>query len=143
MNSTEGGSWARNLAEEELCEDPDIEFVVAFGSQVQGTATPESDIDIAVKFSDDLSASDRFRKRCFLAGELQDASLPQVDLVDVESLPIAVAHDVVGGEFLCGDQRRFERFRSTVEQQFESERDQLRQRQRETIARIAEEGLRG
>ncbi len=143
MNSTRDPSWIRDITDETLCEEPDIEFVVAFGSQIWGTATPESDIDIAVKFSDELSATDRFRKRCFLAGELQESSRPQVDLVDVESLPVEVAHDVVNGELICGDQHRFERFRSSVERQFESERDQLRQQQRETIDRIAEEGLRG
>lgn len=90
-----------------------------------------------------MSASERFRKRCFLQGELQEPERSHVDFVDIEALPNDVARDVVAGELLCGNRDRFERFRSRVEEQFENERDQLRQRQRETIDRIAEEGLRG
>lgn len=133
----------QDLFDHSLCEDADIEFAVAFGSRIRGTATPGSDLDIALKFSDELSASDRFRKRCFLTGDLQEATRPDVDLVDIESLPIEVAHDVVDGELICGDRTAFERFRSDIEEQFEAEREQLRQRRRETIDRIAEEGLRG
>jgi predicted nucleotidyltransferase len=143
MNSVGDHSEVRELFDPSLCDDPDIEFAVAFGSRIRGTATAESDLDIALKFSDQLSASERFRKRCFLQGELQEPARPHIDLVDIETLPNDVARDVVAGELLCGDRARFERFRSSVEEQFESEHDQLRQRQQETIDRIAEEGLRG
>jgi predicted nucleotidyltransferase len=143
MNSVGGHSGVREIFDGSLCEDPDIEFAVAFGSRITGTATAGSDLDVALKFSDELSASERFRKRCFLQGELQEPERPHVDLVDIETLPNDVARDVVTGKLLCGDRARFERFRSRVEEQFESEHDQLRQRQRETIDRIAKEGLRG
>lgn len=126
-----------------LCEVPDIEFAVAFGSRISGTPTAGSDLDIALKFSDELSTSERFRKRCFLQGELQEPARPHVDLVDIEALPSEVARDAVAGELLCGDRTVFERFRSSVEEQFERDRDRRRQRQQAIIDRIAEEGLRG
>lgn len=129
--------------EASLCRDADIEFAVAFGSLVTGDSRPASDLDLAVKFDDELSAHDRFRKRCFLSGDLQRADAPFIDLSDIEALPIEVAHDAVQGEFLCGDEDAFRRFNATIERTFEEQRDDLRRQQRALIDRVAEEGLRG
>ena len=127
--------------EASLCRDPDIEFVVAFGSQVTGDARSSSDLDLAVKFADDLSSRERFRKRCFLSGDVQRADAPFVDLADIEDLPLDVAHDAVTGEFLCGDNQAFHRFKTDIEASFEERRDRIRRRQRDVIDRIAESGL--
>ncbi|WP_235853526.1 nucleotidyltransferase domain-containing protein [Halosimplex salinum] len=35
-----------------VCSDSDVEFVVAFGSQITGGTTRGSDLDLAVKFAD-------------------------------------------------------------------------------------------
>lgn len=129
--------------EASLCRDPDVEFVVAFGSQVTGDSRSSSDLDLAVKFADDRSARERFRKRCFLSGDVQRADAPFVDLSDIEDLPLDVAHDAVTGELLCGDQRAFDRFKTDIEAAFEERRDQIRRRQRDVIDRIAENGLHG
>lgn len=59
------------VTEESLCANAEIEFVVIFGSQTTGDMRPASDLDIAVKFTDELSSHERFRKRCFLSGDLQ------------------------------------------------------------------------
>jgi predicted nucleotidyltransferase len=126
-----------------VCDDPAVEFVVAFGSQCTGEATPASDLDVAVKFADDLSANERFDKRCFLSGDLQQDDAPFVDLADIETLPLDVAHDAVNGTFVCGDDRAFEQFKTTVEATFADQRDTLRRQQRDVIDRIAAEGLRG
>jgi predicted nucleotidyltransferase len=125
------------------CTDPAVEFVVAFGSHVTGEATQSSDLDLAVKFVDGLSESGRFEKRCFLSGDLQQENAPFIDVADVESLPIDVAHDAVDGRFVCGDEHAFERFRTDVEARFTEQRDTLRHHQRTVIDRIAEDGLRG
>lgn len=129
--------------EESLCRDPDIEFAVAFGSQVMGEATLSSDFDIAVKFADRCSARDRFRKRCFLSGDLQRKSAPFIDLSDIEELPLAVAHDAVQGDVICGDEQAFQQFKADIEAEFADQRDAISQHQREVIDRIAEGGLRG
>lgn len=136
---------SRLLAELEgsLRRDPDIEFTVAFGSRITGETRPSSDLDLAVKFADDLSSHERFRKRCFLSGDLQREDAPFIDVADVETLPVDVAYDAVSGELICGDERAFQRFKTEIEAAFEGQRDDVRRRQRNVIDRIAEAGLRG
>jgi len=129
--------------EEELCHDPDVEFVVVFGSQAAGTARASSDLDVAVKFADELSATQRFRKRCRLSDTLQGDGVPFVDLSDVEELPVPVAHAAVSGTFVCGDEDAFETFARAVTNAFEADRRTIERQQREVIRRIAEGGLHG
>jgi predicted nucleotidyltransferase len=129
--------------EESVCPDPNVEFVVAFGSQVTGDSTCASDLDLAVKFADDLSAHERFEARCFLSGDLQRDDAPFIDLSDIETLPPDVAHDAVNGTFVCGDKRAFAKFKTDIEATFDERRETLRRQQREVIDRIAEDGLRG
>ena len=125
------------------CGDSDIVFVVAFGSQVTGEATSASDLDIAVKFTNELSDSERFEKRCFLSGNLQEEGRPFVDVSDIQELPLDAAHDAVNGRFVCGDEEAFERFRGDIQARFSEQGDELRNQQRAVITRIAEDGLRG
>ncbi len=129
--------------EESVCADPDIVFAVVFGSLISGESAPSSDLDLAIKFTDGLSDKERFEKRCFLSGDLQHETRPFVDVSDIESLPVDVAHDAVNGELLCGDERAFEQFRADVEAEFTEQRETLRRHQRAVIDRIAEDGLRG
>ncbi|QLH84924.1 type VII toxin-antitoxin system MntA family adenylyltransferase antitoxin [Halosimplex pelagicum] len=126
-----------------MCSDPAVAFAVAFGSQITGTATSSSDLDLAVKFADEHSTTDRFRKRCLLSGTLQREDAPFVDISDLEALPIDVAHDALNGEFVCGDEQLFREFKTEVEAEFRDRREEVRHRQSEIIDRIAEDGLRG
>lgn len=143
MDSTDGRSQLLAALAESLCRDTDIEFSVAFGSQVTGDGHPSSDLDVAVKFVDDLSSHERFQKRCFLSGDLQRENAPFVDVADIEALPLDVAYDAVTGEFLCGDERTFEQFKTEIETTFEEQRDDIRRHQQDVIDRIAEDGLGG
>jgi predicted nucleotidyltransferase len=143
MDSDDGGSHTLTSHLESVCADPDIEFAVTFGSRTTGQSRPSSDLDIAVKFADELDSEDRFRKRCFLSGDLQQPEIPRVDLVDLESLPIEVAHDAVSGEFVCGDRAAFGTFKEDLETTYRAGRRDRRRRRRKRIDRIAEEGLRG
>lgn len=143
MNTGDSGSELLAALEESVCSDSDVVFVVTFGSQITGEATQASDLDLAVKFADDLPESDRFDKRCFLSGDLQREDAPFIDISDIESLPLDVAHDAVNGVFVCGDEHAFERFKTNVEATFAEQRDTLRRKQRGVIDRIAEDGLRG
>jgi hypothetical protein len=129
--------------EESVCSDPDIVFVVAFGSQVSGKSILSSDFDLAFKFVDGLSERERFQKQCFLSGNLQHEEHPFIDVSDIESLPLDVAHDAVNGELLCGNERAFERFKTELEAEFDEQREALRRHQSAVIERIAEDGLRG
>jgi len=143
METSDEHSQLFATLEESLCRDSDIEFVVAFGSQVTGDSRSSSDLDLAVKFADDLSSHERFQKRCFLSGNLQQADAPFIDLSDIEDLPLNVAHDAVNGEFLCGNEQAFHQFKTEIEASFEKQRDEIRRHQQDVIDRIAEDGLRG
>ena len=126
-----------------VCSDSDVEYLVVFGSQVSGPSTASSDLDLAVKFADDLSDHERFEKWCFLSGDLQQDDAPFVDVADIDTLSLDVAHDVVNGEFVCGDQEAFEQFKTEIETGFSEHREEIRRHQRDVIDRIAEDGLRG
>lgn len=128
---------------ESICSESTVEFAVAFGSQTTGEATPRSDFDIAVKFADDLSDRERFETQCFLSGHVQREDTPFVDISDIESLPVAIAHDAVNGTLICGDEDAFEQFKMVTEAAFTRQEEDIRSEQRAVIDRIAEEGLRG
>ncbi|SDE99853.1 nucleotidyltransferase domain-containing protein [Halorientalis regularis] len=127
---------------ESLRADADIVFAVAFGPHITDGTHAASGLDLAVKFSENLSSHERFQKRCFLSGALQREDAPFVDVSNIETLPIEVAQDAVNGEFLCGDKRAFEEFKREITEAFEDERDDIRRHHRDVIDRIAEEGLR-
>ena len=143
MDEGDGKIWDFGEFDESICSDEAIEFAVVFGSQVSGTSRSDSDVDLAVKFSDSLTPSERFRKRCFLSGSLQQDDAPFVDVSDIERLPIDVAVDAVAGELLCGNKQSYLEYKSTIESRFETEREALRRHERSVIERIAEDGLHG
>lgn len=128
---------------ESICSESGVEFAVAFGSWTTGQATSASDIDIAVKFSDSLSDRERFERQCFLSGYLQREDAPFVDVPDIESLPVDVAHDAVNGTLICGDEEAFEQFETATEAAFTRQEEEIRRQQRAVIDRIAGDGLRG
>ena len=143
VEPTDGHSEVLETLGESVCSDSTVTFAVVFGSWVTGEQTSGSDLDVAVKFSDTLSARERFEKRCFLSGELQSESIPFVDVSDIETLPLGVTHDAVNGTLVCGDKKAFERFKKTIESEFRREQTEIRQDHQTIIDRIAEEGLRG
>lgn len=129
--------------EELVCADPAVEFVLAFGSQISGTSTPASDLDLAIKFANDLSDRERFEKRCFFSGDLQRDDAPFVDVSDIEALPVEVAHDAVNSRFVCGDRDAFEQYKQDIEARLQEQHEDRRRHQQSVIDRIAEDGLRG
>ncbi|WP_436903795.1 type VII toxin-antitoxin system MntA family adenylyltransferase antitoxin [Halovenus halobia] len=143
MGVTDGFSRLITMVKESLCHDEEVEFTVLFGSQVAGEPRSASDLDVAVKFTDDLSSHERFQKRCFLAGNLQQDNAPFVDLSDIEALPLAVAHDAITGELLCGDEQAFRQYKAEIEAAFDQQREDIHRHQRDVIDRMAEGGLRG
>lgn len=143
MATIDEGSPLLSALDESICRDPDIEFVVAFGSRVTDGPHQSSDLDLAIKFDDELTAHERFQKRCFLSGDLQQSDAPFFDLSDIEALPIDVANDAIKGEFICGDEAAFHAFKADVERAFDEQRGDIRRQQRAVIDRIASEGLSG
>lgn len=143
METNDGGSQLLAALVGSICYDPDIEFVIAFGSSVTDDSHRSSDLDLAIKFDDDLTAHERFHKWCFLSGDLQRSDAPFVDLSDIGTLPVDIANDAVNGQFLCGDEAAFRAFKADVEEAFKAQCDDIRRHQRDVIERIAEEGLSG
>lgn len=143
MGTTDGRKRLNAALEESLCQDSDVEFAVIFGSQIAAKTNASSDIDVAVKFDDELSDHETFRKWCFLSGDLQESDAPFVDISNIEALPIEVAHAAVNGKFLCGDEQAFSEFEAAVEEEFEDQREEIRRHQEHVIERIAEHGLHG
>lgn len=142
MGTNRGGELPPAV-EDELCSDPDVAFVVLFGSRAGGKPRASSDIDVAVKFDDDLSPAERFKKRCRLSATVQEPDVPFVDLSDIDDLPLPLAYAAVTGRFVCGERDTFESVKSTVTSEFEAERATIERRQQELIQRIAEDGLHG
>jgi predicted nucleotidyltransferase len=126
-----------------LCADQAVVFAVVFGSRQSGETTAASDLDIAVQFDDDCSSHERFRRRCRLSGELQRGDLPFVDVSDLDTLPLEVAADAVGGQLLCGDRAAFASVRRTVATEYAQRREELQAHHRSVVDEIAERGLRG
>ncbi len=77
-------------------------LVYVFGSQVDGSANRESDVDVAVLFDDGLTKSERFERRLFLMGRLEKYFSKQVDLVSLNDVrSVFFRYEIVfGGKLL-------------------------------------------
>lgn len=65
-----------------------------FGSVAAGKSRKDSDIDIAVLFVPGLSKHERFDLRLCLAGEMTRLAGRDVDVVDMQSVPLYLQHQV-------------------------------------------------
>jgi predicted nucleotidyltransferase len=139
----DGSVAVPDRVKEILCEDSDVKFVVIFGSRERRTQGSGSDLDVAIKFSEELTQSERFHKRCHLSGQLQSDQLPFVDVSDIDELSIEFAHEAMNGTFVCGDESAFLERKESIEQTHEESIAERKHEQRAFINRIAEEGLRG
>nr|WP_245810826.1 nucleotidyltransferase domain-containing protein [Halorubrum halodurans] len=75
----------RYLAETDVC------FAVLFGSRVRGETHESSDVDVALRFPEDLSPKERFRRRNRIDADLQSYADDFVDVSDIEHLPLPIA----------------------------------------------------
>ncbi|WP_312911775.1 type VII toxin-antitoxin system MntA family adenylyltransferase antitoxin [Natronosalvus caseinilyticus] len=64
-----------------------VRLAILFGSTVHGTATDQSDIDIAVAFESDLDPTERLEQRISLIVSLTDAlETDAIDVADLEGI---------------------------------------------------------
>lgn len=61
-----------------LCQDNDISYLALFGSYLRGTNSPDSDVDLLIKFSKDKSLLDIVRTQTNFSRALGK----EVDLVE-------------------------------------------------------------
>ena len=85
----------------ELDGDKSIQFIVLFGSQALGNATPLSDVDIAVYYEGPPEKRFAFRRNAL--GYLPDA----IDLHIFQDLPLYVQKEVLKGKMLYSTDFQF------------------------------------
>lgn len=119
-----------------LADEP-IDVAIVFGSRVEGTATEESDADIAVEFSDHLSESEIFEHRIRLMGVLPTVlDVGEVDVSDIDRLPPNIGLTAVrNGVVVIGTDEQIQR----IEKRFEAEYPEFRRELEETKQQILEE----
>ena len=89
-----------------LAEDEDILVGIAFGSMVNRTATPESDLDVGVLCARPLSAD----RRRALIHDLGQCTGRPVDLVDLRTAGVPVLREALrhGTRLLYRDRRAYD-----------------------------------
>jgi len=109
-----------------------VRYAVLYGSHADGVATSDSDVDIAVAFTEKLSESDRLNCRIELVVDLMETlGTNDVDLADLDTIrPEVGLQAIETGRPLLGDEgtrqeyrKRFERDASTMDTHEERMRD--------------------
>jgi uncharacterized protein len=65
-----------------------IAFAYVFGSVARGEARPDSDLDVALHFEPSTAADERFDRLLRVGVELENALGREVDVVDLEQVPL-------------------------------------------------------
>jgi predicted nucleotidyltransferase len=65
----------------------DVRFATLFGSRVRDDDHESSDIDVALRFPDELSPTERFRRRNRINVDLQSHADALVDVSEIDDLP--------------------------------------------------------
>lgn len=72
----------------EVLRGEPVAFAYLFGSVARGEARPDSDVDVALHFSPDVPAEERFRRTLRIGGELERRLDRDVDVIDLEDAPL-------------------------------------------------------
>lgn len=84
-----------NIVSQYLAHQPDITTAYIFGSLARGRFRPESDIDIAVLFSPNITDKlERFERRLELEIALQEKLHRPVQVIDLMEAPLLLQHQV-------------------------------------------------
>lgn len=119
-------------------EDSPVVFALLFGSHAKGTADTASDVDVALRFPEDMDAHERFRARNRIDAYLQDFADGFVDVSDVASLPTPVARAAIKeGVLLAGDEDEVDAFAERIEREYRETRENRERDRREFIDRLA------
>ncbi|TKX44618.1 nucleotidyltransferase family protein [Halorubrum sp. ARQ200] len=116
----------------------DVRFAVLFGSRVRGDAHESSDVDVALRFPDDLSPTEWFRRRNRIDADLQRHADAFVDVSDIDDLPLPIARAALrDGIRLVGDDRDIDASRERVEAEYEETATERERDRREFVDRLA------
>jgi len=99
-----------------------VDCALVYGSHVDGTATDDSDVDVAIGFEDGLAASERLDYRIELTTELaKTLGTDDVDVADLDDIRPEVGLSALDtGIVLVGDKETLDRYR----EQFERDTDE-------------------
>lgn len=90
---------------------PNVRLIYLFGSQADGSATPSSDIDIAVLLDKKMDSVARFDLQETLAIELNQ----DVDLIDLLTASTVLQNQVImNGELLYGSENEQTKFEMQI-----------------------------
>lgn len=122
----------------EYLERTPVLFALLFGSHARGTAGSESDVDIALRFPEEMDDRERFRLRNRIDAELQQFADGFVDVSDVETLPTGVVYAALrDGVVLVGDESAIQTYQEEVAEAHEKTADDRERERREFIDRLA------
>lgn len=115
-----------------------VVFAVLFGSRARGTADESSDVDIALRFPEEMDDHERFHARNRIDADLQAYASGSVDVSDIDSLPTPVAHAALqDGVVLVGDEQTVREYRERVGREHEASADERKRENRAFIDRLA------
>ena len=122
----------------EYLAQTEVDFAILFGSHARGTADESSDVDIALRFPEELDKHERFHHRNRIDAELQAYADGFVDVSDIELLPNPVAYAALrDGILLVGDKQAAAEYKAEVKAEFEEEESEREQERQEFIDRLA------
>jgi predicted nucleotidyltransferase len=131
-------SDADTTAMSEYLAGTEVVFAVLFGSHTRGMENESSDIDVALRFSDEMDDYERFHLRNSISAELQQHADAFVDVSDLDSLPLPVAHAALrDGILLVGDEQTADAYREQVEKEYKSTAEEQEREHAEFIDRLA------
>lgn len=112
---------------------PDLRLIYLFGSQADGSATPSSDIDIAVLLDKKMNPVARFDLEQTLAIEFNQ----DVDLVDLLMASTVLQNQVImNGELLFGSENEQTKFEMQVMSMYQH----LNEERADILAHFMEQG---
>ncbi|MDB2259279.1 nucleotidyltransferase domain-containing protein [Halorubrum ezzemoulense] len=116
----------------------DVRFAVLFGSRVRGETHDSSDVDVVLRFPEELSPKERFRRRNRIDTDLQGYADDFVDVSDIEDLPLPIARAALReGVRLVGDERELTAYREQIDAEYERTAADREWDRREFIDRLA------
>ena len=116
----------------------DVRFAVLFGSRVRGETHDSSDVDVTLRFSEELSPKERFRRRNRIDTDLQEYADDFVDVSDIQDLPLPIARAALQeGVRLVGDEREIAAYREQIDAEYDRTAADRERNRREFIDRLA------
>lgn len=123
-----------------LAETP-VKYAILFGSHARGEADVTSDVDVALRFPDELTARERFDWRNRIDAQLQSYAQGDVDVSDIQRLPTGVGQRALNeGRRLVGDETTLEADRQRLDREHELSRTERAAARRAYVEELAEGG---